>query len=147
MSVFLSTTWDLQNEKYPHKILALQVSHARRKYRPKRWKQAELSRATLEISSEFSSYFPLRAFIVYALWSPQSDKVVAEMSRFNILSLFSNVGCLHFKQCKFQIWGRSDQRLLRYSTFNILWSSSIRDYLYFKQFLTLVWSQSESLKF
>ena len=44
--------------------------------------QAGLSRATLEISSKFSSYFPLRAFIVYALWSPQSDGVVAENSNF-----------------------------------------------------------------
>ena len=50
-------------------------------------------------------------------------------------------------ELKFQIWGRSDQWLLKYSTFNILRSSSIDGRLPFKHFWFWFGPLSLSLKF
>ena len=54
-------------------------------------KQAGLSRATLEITSEHSSNFPLRTH------KSQSIQLLLRYSTFNILRSSSIGGCLHFK--------------------------------------------------
>ena len=91
-------------------------------------KQAGLSRATLEISYEFSSNFPLRTH------KSQSIQWLLRYSTFNILRSSSIGGCLYLKdllnmvwsyKLKFKIWVWSNKWLLRYSTFNILRLSSI----------------------
>ena len=113
-------------------------------------KQAGLSRATLEISSECSSDFPLRT---HNSWSIQW---LLRYSTLNILRLSSIGGRLHFKKFlilvwsyphKFKIWGRSDQWLLRYSTLIILRLSSIRCLLHFKNFGLWYGLTSLSFKF
>ena len=64
MSVLLSTISDLQNEKYPHKIEALLVSHARRKSRPDRQKYNGRLTKTLSVSNFTSELvFPLSLII------------------------------------------------------------------------------------
>jgi hypothetical protein len=87
-----------------------------------KWEQAGLSRATLEISSEFSSEFPLRTH------KSQSIQWLLRYSPFEILRSASVVDRLHFKDLKihfwrsklqFKIWAGSNKWLLRCSTFNI----------------------------
>ena len=64
MYVLLSTTWDLENEKYPHKIGAFQVSHAMRKYRPKRYKcERRLTILVFVSNFAFELVFPLSLII------------------------------------------------------------------------------------
>jgi hypothetical protein len=65
-------------------------------------KQAGLSRATLEIYSEFSSNLPLRSHMSYIL-----------------RSFWFQAFLVWSPELKFKIWGRSDQWLLIYSAFNI----------------------------
>jgi hypothetical protein len=68
-------------------------------------------------------------------WFPFQAKYKLEIFHFWYWRFSSIGGRLHFKnffilvwtpKLRFEIWGRSDQWLLRYSTFNILRSSSVR---------------------
>ena len=60
--------------------------------------QAGLSKATLEISSEFSSNFLLRTH------KSQLIQWLLRYSIFNILRSSSIVGCLHFEDLKNRVW-------------------------------------------
>ena len=115
-------------------------------------KQAGLSRATLKISSEFSSNFPLRTH------KSHSIQWLLRCSTFNFFRSSSIGGHLPssfggFKnmiwssKLKFEIWVWSNKRLLRYSTFNIFRPSSIGGRLHSKDLYIIVWSSKVEIKF
>ena len=96
-------------------------------------KQAGLSRATLEISSEFSSKNSL-----VRLYTLQLDV------RRHFEDFWNMVWS---SKLKFKVWVRSNKWLLRHSTSNILRSSSIGGRLHFKDLKILLGHLSLRLKF